>query len=94
MERGREGKSDMERWEENENKGKQKRGRRLVTEMLVSQTPMGMSGEEKDTSLSQYIQWSHVKLQGCICQSYILCSEDPKQSHIRLGTLRGFLFLI
>lgn len=46
---------------------------------------------ERHRSLAMYTL--HAKLEESICQSLILCSKDPKQSHIGLGTLQGFLFL-
>lgn len=58
-----------------------------VTELLVSQTPMGMSGGGKGAGLSPYIQRSHEKLEESIRQSCVLCSNNPKQSRIRLGTI-------
>ena len=53
----------------------------MVRELLVSQTPMGMSGREKDAGLSLYTQWNHAILEESICQNYILSLKDPKQSH-------------
>lgn len=38
---------EVERWGEKYNKKKKEKKRGLVTEMLVSQTPMGMSREER-----------------------------------------------
>lgn len=84
-------KSDTEGWEKNIEQGKEKekgreggRGRwqscrflRRPWECLV----------EKGAGLSPYIQRSHEKLEESIRQSCVLCSNNPKQSRIRLGTI-------
>lgn len=59
-----------------------------MTEMLVSQTPMGMSGET-DTCLLPYIQCSHAKLDGSI----LFCAPKIPVSHEAGNSMRPFVFM-
>lgn len=77
MERkGAERKSDTKRQRENRtrNEKKERKESGLVTQMLVSQIPMGMSDGGKDIGL--YVQWGNANLEGSIFQNAL--SKDPK----------------